>query len=261
MWDTVTPLSIQQVFIGRLFCACPVPGAGGSSGEQDRCGPSPWSILQSHPCGRGFRGLGVESREAIPGDGTDRLQGLPEGLMVGRKVGLHPPATQSCLQLHPSDAGCVATGEHPWNLFSPGIGTHSTTPSPFLSGPRCSIFLPLINSAFSLICYISAAKALSRHISNPPLSSWPGRGACTSNNNTCHCSRGSREPHSEHKIQTSRWLPYQASSSPPLLSCWNSGSRQLPRDSTLYFCLTELIFFLSYSLKVLFLAQLLELLR
>lgn len=146
------------------------------------------------------------------------------------------------------------------NLFSPRRGTHSPTPSPFLSGPTCSIFLPLINSAFRQICYISASKALSRRTSNPSLSSWPGRGDCTSDNNACHCSRGSPEPQSEHTIQTSRWLPYQARSSPPLLCCWNSGSRQLPRDSTLYFCLTELIFFLSYSLKVLFLAQLLDML-
>lgn len=65
----------------KPFLCLPCPRCWRSSDEQDRCGPCPWRTLQSHLCGRGLRELGVQRREIILIDGTDRLQGPPEGPM------------------------------------------------------------------------------------------------------------------------------------------------------------------------------------
>lgn len=74
----------------------------------------------------------------------------------------------------------------------------------------------------------------------------------TSSNNGWHCRQDSRAPILSTWIKHHRCSPSRPAASGVWLSCRNSGSRQLPRDSRVYFCLCKLI---SYHPPPLLLSQ------
>lgn len=112
------------------------------SSKQDRCGPCPWRDLQSHLCGQGFGGLGVQRRETILGDRTDRLQGSPEGLM-----GTEDGAAASLSSYSNTIFNCIL---HIWAMW-PHMSIHGTSAHqgqadivpfhhPFLVNPGAAFF-------------------------------------------------------------------------------------------------------------------------
>lgn len=275
---------VQQMLIEHLLCADqnnsvihstniswePILCLSSPSSKQDRCGPCSWRGLQSYLCGQGFRGLGVQKRETILDDGTDRLQGSPEGLM-GEEDG----AAASLSSYSDPIFNCIP---YMWAMW-PHVSIHGTSTHqgqgdiipfhcPFLVDPGAAFSS---SDKFCLQAHMWLFPLLKHHHNIYPvhpsllgiLVTPPSLAEGTAHLITTLATvvKAYPRPHSRHRIQTSCWLSHQASSSPaPALLQELIRFQATTQGFCSLFLSDQADFFFSYSLKVLFLAQLLEML-
>ena len=216
-------------------------------------------LAESHRCSRGFRGLEVRRGQGsgatwgADGDegGWDHILQLLRACLSHQCI-LHVWASR--------ENRCPARTR----LQPPPTPCHPLSASGATLCPSKCSAIGLMHGYFSFKSTVTA----NIHLISLLLTSWsqpskPGWGEHTSSNNGWCCRQDSWAPFWERGSNTTR-APLQARSFWVWLSCWNFGSRQLPRDSRVYFLPAQADFLPPptpfYSLKVLFLAQSLEML-
>lgn len=212
-------------------------------GSRQSPGPCPRSILQSHIAVLGASGgLGPEGVSGhLRADGDDHI----------------PQLLRACLS-HPTHSSCVSIQEK--QLPARTELQPPATPCALSLCLRCNPLPPqglcLQSNAWIFPLQKHCHGKYPAHPSPPwppevgPQAWWRDH---TSSNNGWHCRQDSRAPILSTWIKHYRGSPSRPAASGLWLSCRNSGSRQLPRDSRVLFLPVQADFLppsLFYSLKV-----------